>query len=301
MFRINKTNSALKYLVITILSVSVLSTSAAGEDKPNNYFTDQDLRQYRKPAQPEDTDGSIEPDKKEAFKSTGSLFQKTRKYEVPYIAYEGMAGRIIVDVTFNGSETARMAIDTGSPVMVISNDLAERLGLLDEGASKIETVARGIGGAVPAILTIIDTVNIGGAEDDFIPTTITPSISTAFEGLIGMDFMSQYSMQVDSRRRVVIFEELKTTANMPAGHSELWWRKNFRMFASVRTQWKEFHNTASRQYRNQEGNSRSVSEVEVLEKMRDFADKQLRSADSLFQKLHNYAAEHAVPMHWRQY
>lgn len=285
-----------------ILFILTLSTAlSAGEHKSNNYFTDQDLQRYRKPSVPEDSRGKKEPAGTDLPSVNKESFRKTKKYEVPYVAYEGLAGRVIVDVTFNDSVTAPMALDTGSPSMVISNVLAEQLGLLDEGSERIETLARGIGGAVPAILTIVDTVNIGGAEDHFVPTTVTPSISTAFEGLIGMDFMSKYSMQIDTVRHALAFQELQTTASVPAGHSERWWRTNFRLFASVRTQWKEFYETVYRQYRSLEGGSRSISEMDALRNMQDFADRQFRAADNLFQKLHNYAAEHAVPMHWREY
>lgn len=291
----------MKFLAGILFFVILFSALSAGEEKSNNYFTDQDLQRYRKPSPPEDARDTTQPARTDSPTSLRGSFRKTKKYEVPYVAYEGLAGRVIVDVTFNGSVTAPMALDTGSPSMVISNELAERLGLLDEGSNRIETFARGIGGAVPAILTIVDTVNIGGAEDHFVPTTVTPSISTSFEGLIGMDFMSKYSMQIDTVKHILVFQEVEAAASMPAGHSERWWRTNFRLFASVRSQWKDFHETVKRQYSDLEGGSHSVSELDVLKNMQGFADRQIRAADNLFQKLHNYAAEHAVPMHWRQY
>jgi hypothetical protein len=300
-FKMHINRVPVKFLAVIMFFLMLFSALSAGEEKSNNYFTDQDLQQYRKPSLSEDQRDTTQPAETGAPASLRDSFRKTKKYEVPYVAYEGLAGRVIVDVTFNGSVTAPMALDTGSPSLVISNELAERLGLLDEGSNRIETFARGIGGAVPAILTIVDTVNIGGAEDHFVPTTVTPSISTAFEGLIGMDFMSKYSMQIDTVRHILVFQEVEATASMPAGHSERWWRTNFRLFASVRSQWKDFHETVKRRYNDLDGGSHSVSESEILKNMQSFADGQVRAADNLFHKLHNYAAEHAVPMHWRQY
>ncbi len=300
-FKMHICGVPVKFLAVILFFLIFFSAFSAGEEKSNNYFTDQDLQRYRKPSLSEDQRDTTQPARTVSPASLKDSFRKTKKYEVPYVAYEGLAGRVIVDVTFNGSVTAPMALDTGSPSLVISIVLAERLGLLDEGSNRIETFARGIGGAVPAILTIVDAVNIGGAEDHFVPTTVTPSISTAFEGLIGMDFMSKYSMQIDTVRHILVFQEVETTASMPAGHSERWWRTNFRLFASVRSQWKDFHETVKRRYSDLDGGSHSVSESEILKNMQSFADRQVRAADNLFQKLHNYAAEHAVPMHWRQY
>ncbi len=45
-----------------------------------------------------------------------------RRFEVPY-EHEGSARRVIIPVTFNDSVTAQMALDTGSPGLVISVDL----------------------------------------------------------------------------------------------------------------------------------------------------------------------------------
>ncbi len=213
------------------------------------------------------------------------------KIHVPYTAFEGSARRVIIPVLLNGSITAKMALDTGSPGMIIFDRLAHRLGLFERDDGKLLTYAAGIGGNAPSILTVIDSVQVARAEDRFIPTVIIASLSDSFDGLIGMDFMANYSIRIDTARRIVVFEELPGRQNMPGGHDELWWRTNFRNFASRRAEWKQFRASVKNQ----------KLEQRRLEKLQEFADRQYREADRLFTKLNSYAVTHSVPMHWRQY
>ena len=78
----------------------------------------------------------------------------------------------------------------------------------------------GMGGYVPAVRTIIDTIQVGRATQNFILATIVSAISPNFEGLLGMDFLSAYSMRIDSGREVVILEELPEDPRSYGGREE---------------------------------------------------------------------------------
>ena len=204
-------------------------------------------------------------------------------YEVPFEAYEGSAQRVIVSVTFNDSVTAPMILDTGAPGLTISAQLAEKLGTFGNDEGKVQVAAGGIAGKTPAIRTFIDKVQVGGAKDVFIPATIVDSIpSRAFEGLIGMDFMSKYSMKIDSVKRVVVFEEIAPDPNSPGGHNEQWWRGLFKEFHSLRAAWKSY---ASQYLRG--------------DHEWQFAVRQMKETDKLLNKLDRQASEHLVPQTWR--
>ena len=235
------------------------------------------------------------PDFKESLPENNGEEQKPKRYEIPYKAYEGTAKRVIISVTFNDSVTASMTLDTGAPGMVIFPQLAEKLGIFDKDDGKLLVVSGGIGGLVPAIRTIIDTVQVGGARDHFIPTTVTPSISSSFEGLIGMDFMSNYSINIDPGKKILVFQEMPPRPSAPGGHDEEWWRTNFNEFASLRAAWKQYGEDLDRQIRDT-----LVSSGTII-KLRKFADLQYKESDKLFDKLNRYAIEHAVPMNWREY
>lgn len=280
--------------VLFIIGFALAADKVPVESPP--VFTEQDLERYKKPS-----DRSVKTDKPESNAPvlniqspsfTGSNEkQGLKRYELPYTPLEGSARRIIIPVTFNGSVTARMALDTGSPGMLISDRLAYKLGLFEQDACRLLTLAAGIGGVTPAIITVIDTVQVAGATDQFIPTVITKSLSGAFEGLIGMDFMANYSITIDTRRHVVVFNELPSKPNMPAGHDEFWWRTNFRDFASMRAAWKAYREELDRQ----------KTDLKNLKELKAFADRQYKEADKLFEKLNGYAIRNSVPMQWREY
>ncbi len=218
------------------------------------------------------------------------------RFEVPYMPYEGSAKRVIISAVFNNSVTAPMAIDTGAPDTMISVKLAEKLGLFDEDQGRLVIKAGGIGGVAPAIRSIIDSIRVGGAKSEFIPATVIDSISESFEGLLGLDFVSNYSVTIDSKRKVVVFEELPSDPDHPGGHDKEWWINHFKEFADARAKWKAYGEDLEKKIHD---SMRSIGNDDV--KRKAFADFQYREADKLFDKLYRYAREHSVPMEWRQY
>ena len=208
--------------------------------------------------------------------------KKLSTYEVPFEAYEGNAQRVIVSVTFNDSVTVPMAIDTGAPGLIISPQVAKKLGLFGRDDGMVVTAAAGLGGTVPAVRTFLDKVQVGGAQDTFIPATITPSVSRSFEGLIGMVFMSKYTFKIDSEKQVVIFEEVRSDPNAPGGRSERWWRGQFKELQVLRAAWQKY-----------------ASDPQKGPHQRDFGGRQVTEADKLLSKLERYASEYGVPQNWR--
>ncbi|MEW6110458.1 MAG: retropepsin-like aspartic protease [Nitrospirota bacterium] len=265
-----------------------------GKDKQGEtpVFTDRELETYRKPSdirkpaeRPVTSETSI------TSSTIADNGQPLERHEIPYKAFEGSSRRIIIPVRLENSVIANMALDTGSPGMIISDRLAKKLGIFERDDGMLITYAAGIGGSAPAVLTIIEKVQVDKAEDHFVPTIITQSLSDAFDGLIGLDFMANYSIKIDTIKHVVIFEELQKRKNMPAGHDEIWWRTNFRRFALTRSEWKKYRENLNTQ----------KGDAQKLRALKDFADRQYREADKLFNKLNSYAITHSVPMQWREF
>ncbi|RJQ48728.1 MAG: hypothetical protein C4538_03340 [Nitrospiraceae bacterium] len=273
-------------ILVTVLFLFLLVSAAASEaGQKSRSFTNEDLEKYGStpspPARPaEATDSQAEEI------SPKPVEHPLKKYVIPY---SGGSRRIIIPVTFNGRITANMLLDTGAPGMHISNNLARELGLLDDKESNLWVTIGGIGGSVPAIFTIMDSIRVGEAENRFIPTFISPSISSEFDGLIGMDFMADYEVKIDNQKQVVIFEELPESSSLPAGHDERWWKATFSQFKSLRLTWER--------YREQIFKRESFTERE--KELRMFVDRQYRKANDLYDKLSVYASEHSVPHEWR--
>ncbi|MFZ5861494.1 MAG: aspartyl protease family protein [Nitrospirota bacterium] len=231
--------------------------------------------------------------------SQAPVAQTRKRFEVPYQAYEGNAKRLLVSARFNDRVTARMILDTGAPRSLISMNVANDLGLLDDDQGQLVVAIGGIGGSTTAIRTVINSIQIGGARIEFVPVEISKSISDAFEGLIGMDFLGDYSMSVDPTKRLVIFEEVPDTTDRPGGRDETWWRNTFSEFAAYHNHWKQTFTTIEKEL-----TQTSVTTARTrgdLERRRDLAKRQSQEAEKLMDRLHRFAREHAVPMHWRTY
>ncbi len=206
-----------------------------------------------------------------------------RRFEVPY-RDQGSTRRVIIPVKFNDTVVAPMALDTGSPGMVISLRLAVKLGIFSRDSGTLLTQVGGIGGGQLAILTIVDSVAVKGARDTFIPTNVMPGIFDDFEGLIGMDFLTNYTIGIDTRKKVVVFQENEPQPGTRGGHDEGWWRKTFEDFRAVRDGWKDYAKSNPQ---------RPGSEAEAL------VNFQVREAERLLLRLDLYASDNAVPRHWR--
>ena len=223
----------------------------------------------------------------------------TARHEIPYDPYEGAAQRVIINVTLNGRVQARLAVDTGAPKTIISAALAERIGLMNSTSPGVRTRAAGIGGSTPAIRTIIETIGVGDIEQPFFPTTIVPEVSTAFEGLIGMDFLSLFVMHIDPARRMLILEDVPPASIVFGQRNEQWWRSNYRELASLRRAWRDYAEQLNKKIES--SNITAGGGIEDARLMLDFARRQSVEAERLLDQLNKRAIQYLVPMNWREY
>ena len=248
----------------------------------------------------QDAPGAIPPAKPpRSIAEPARTAAATARHEIAYDPYEGSAQRVIINVTLNGRVKARLAVDTGAPTTVISGALAERLGLLNKTSAGVWTRAGGIGGSTPAISTIIETIRVGDIEQQFFPTTIVPGLSTAFEGLIGMDFLSLFVMHIDPARRLLILEDVAPKSIVYGQRNEQWWRSNFNELASLRRGWHDYAEQLDKEI--QSSNVTAGGGIEDARLMLGFARRQALEAERLFDQLNRRAIQYIVPMNWREY
>ena len=214
---------------------------------------------------------------------------------IPYTAREGTANRVIIDIAFNGSITVPILLDTGSPGLVISNRLANRLGLFDRDGSQLMVLVSGIGGRQVAARTIIDKISIASIEEQFIPAHIVPDMSDAYEGLIGMDILSSYTLTIDSANQRLLAKTNPSVKNLPGGRSRSWWQTNFREFSYYTEFW------AQQAELIKKSDSPYASRVpSELERLKNFISQQQNEAQNLYNQLERYARWKSVPRHWRR-
>jgi membrane-associated protease RseP (regulator of RpoE activity) len=103
-------------------------------------------------------------------------------------------------VKINGKGPYRVIFDTGSPVTLLSNKVAEETGLLDKKAPKPLFNPFGAGGEAK-----IKTLEVGGVKVENVPAIImdhpgVEAMSKAFggvEGIVGFPFFARYKMTID--------------------------------------------------------------------------------------------------------
>jgi hypothetical protein len=157
--------------------------------------------------------------------------------------------------------------------------------------------ASGIGGSAPALLVVLDSLALGPATEQFVPATVTESLSENFEGLLGMDFITTFKVKIDSAQQVLILTLPQSGANTPAGHGEQWWRRLFRQFKDQRKRWEFYRDTVDQRIAKS-----PVSEgvgMERLKRLRALADNQAQEAEKLQNRLDRHASNNSVPREWR--
>ncbi|MGI0487461.1 retropepsin-like aspartic protease family protein [Pantanalinema rosaneae CENA516] len=111
-----------------------------------------------------------------------------RVFQVPIKRRAG--GTPVVDVTFNGSKTYEMIVDTGASATVITDVMAAELGVKVVGSAKFSTA----NGVAEVPLGYIDSINVGGATIKDVVVSINSTLGNF--GLLGHDFFGDFDITV---------------------------------------------------------------------------------------------------------
>ncbi|MCD6581885.1 MAG: aspartyl protease family protein [Desulfuromusa sp.] len=248
---------------------------------------------------PDSSSITISSDSKNYVESPADSDSKTLSKDtisIPYTAKEGYANRVIIDITFNGQVTVPMLVDTGSPGLVISNSLADHLNLFDEEDGRLMVVISGIGGRKIATKTIIDKLTLGEITENFIPAHIVSGMSSShYQGLIGMDVLSNYTMTIDPTQHKLVANLIPAARELPAGRNRSWWQANFREFGFYNEYWEQQEGLIGKS----DSPYARLSSSEQ-ERIKSFVLQQKNIAAELYNKLERYARFNSVPRHWRR-
>ncbi|BAY15453.1 hypothetical protein NIES21_12700 [Anabaenopsis circularis NIES-21] len=117
-----------------------------------------------------------------------------------------VGGTPIVEVTFNGQQKFDMIVDTGASGTVITQQMANELGIVAVGKAKANTASSR---AVEFPVGYVDSMAVSGVRVNRVPVAIA---GTDLEtGLLGHDFFGNYDVTI--KRNVVEFR--------PQSHSEV--------------------------------------------------------------------------------
>jgi clan AA aspartic protease (TIGR02281 family) len=134
---------------------------------------------------------------------TGS--ESTNEFHVPF--FRTPSGIMLVDVVLNGSVRARMVFDTGAALVIISQELSQKINQDDRGGDK-RVKLRTAGGEVEGRYTIISKIELGPASRENVQAVINlqANVFQDFDGLLGMSFLADFQVSIDHQGSKVILK-----------------------------------------------------------------------------------------------
>ena len=138
-----------------------------------------------------------------ASSQTGS--ESTNEFHVPF--FRTPSGIMLVDVVINGSVRARMVFDTGAALVIISQELSQKINQGDRGGDK-RVKLRTAGGDVEGRYTVIPRIELGSASRENVQAVINPqaNVFKDFDGLLGMSFLADFQVSIDHQGGKVILK-----------------------------------------------------------------------------------------------
>lgn len=120
-----------------------------------------------------------------------------------------LGGTPIVEVTFNGQQQFEMIVDTGASGTVITQEMANALGIVTVGRAKANTASSR---AVEFPVGYVNSMAVGGVIVNKVPVAIAGADLET--GLLGHDFFGNYDVTI--KRNVVEFRpQLRSQINPP--------------------------------------------------------------------------------------
>jgi len=108
---------------------------------------------------------------------------------------------LVVQARLNGSRDAKLIVDTGADITILSNQVARDAGILP--SSYISTVTLNTaGGPVRADLARLDAIAVGTAEVSHVPVALhdLPDAPAGVDGLLGLTFLDKFLVTLDAQK-----------------------------------------------------------------------------------------------------
>lgn len=111
------------------------------------------------------------------------------------------SGLIMVEAVLNGGVKAKMVLDTGADIVVITEGLSKKLRQdLSQGGETIKLHTNC--GELRGISFVVNKIELGTAGKENVRAVVTPDDFTlsGFEGLLGLSFLGDFKITVDYQR-----------------------------------------------------------------------------------------------------
>ena len=124
------------------------------------------------------------------------------------VSFKGSSSNIMVNVLINDLVRANFVLDTGASLVVISRDIADKLGIGFRRGESAIYITLADGRKVNANIVTIKSLRIGEIEGKDIEAAVLDyEENSDLEGLLGMSFLKQFMINIDAKNGKLIIEE----------------------------------------------------------------------------------------------
>lgn len=137
------------------------------------------------------------------------LVKMKKDFSHDSVESEGRNGHLIVKAVLNGRVTARLMVDTGATTTTLYENVASALKLDSKTPPRTVDIILGDGSTVKAQEVFLDSIAVGKSEVKYSAAIIMPAQSGDIDGLLGMSFLRNFVVRVDSANGKLILEGMK--------------------------------------------------------------------------------------------
>jgi clan AA aspartic protease (TIGR02281 family) len=135
-----------------------------------------------------------------------------REHEPKQVNMDKQSGHVVVTTTLNKNVKANLVLDTGSSVILLSNKIADNLGIDVNSKDGIPIgLIMADGRKTEAKMIILESVSVQDSEVNNIEAAILPEQDSAAipgDGLLGMSFLKKFNFKIDQKNDKLILEKL---------------------------------------------------------------------------------------------
>ncbi len=168
---------------------------------------------------PSETEEGQEETPSEDIEETGEtvseeMGEETSEEALTIVRFLPADGHVVVPVVLNGFLEARVLVDTGAGITVLSKELAQKLQLEEEPGHGItlKTMAMDI----QAQSTTLASIQVGDLIENNLRVAIADlhhGEDRKFDAVLGMDFMSKYRIDIDNENSRIVLSPGKRRAD----------------------------------------------------------------------------------------
>src|SRR5215813_13991980 len=123
------------------------------------------------------------------------------------IPFEKQGQVVIVEAMLNKKTAARFVVDTGASYTMISSAVAKELDI-DTEQNRRTAPFQTANGVIQAPLVSLDSIAVGGMEIRNLTAAVHDAVSDPrISGLLGLNFLSNFRMDIDTQKGVLHLEK----------------------------------------------------------------------------------------------